>query len=51
MCALAARSGSLEVLRWVQEQGCARNEDTVRANAVAFSQVEVLTWLDDNGGM
>jgi len=47
-CALAAKHGQLEVLKWALERGCPRGAGTLCAYAAVGGQLEVLTWLREH---
>tara|TARA_B110000503_G_C7168829_1_gene423282 strand:- start:4505 stop:5293 length:789 start_codon:yes stop_codon:yes gene_type:complete len=48
LCGSAAKEGQLEVLKWLRENGCPRNERTF-ANATLYGHLKVLKWARANG--
>eukprot|EP00545_Synedropsis_sp_CCMP1620_P003989 CAMPEP_0119006852 /NCGR_PEP_ID=MMETSP1176-20130426/2590_1 /TAXON_ID=265551 /ORGANISM="Synedropsis recta cf, Strain CCMP1620" /LENGTH=94 /DNA_ID=CAMNT_0006958865 /DNA_START=22 /DNA_END=303 /DNA_ORIENTATION=+ len=49
MCDIAALNGSLEVLKWVRENGCPCRESMVSYAASSGGHLAVLKWVRENG--
>jgi hypothetical protein len=49
-CDAAAEGGHLATLQWAREHQCPWNKDQVRVHAAERGHVDMLRWLDEEGG-